>query len=112
MTVLSIQLCQALAKYITMQYVSLIIALGPIVGAYIIWPRAKSEGIWIIPDSWRRLGPHSPSHSKELQELPDFHEGHVEMRSISPDYHIGAENDENSNQDNVRVDANPKSSQI
>ena len=54
MTVISIQLCEGLAKYISMQYVSVIIALGPIVGACIIAPRAKKEGMWLIPEIRRR----------------------------------------------------------
>lgn len=47
MTVISIQLCQSLSKYITMQYVSWIIAVGPVIGAIIISRRSNKEGIWI-----------------------------------------------------------------
>ena len=50
MTVLSIQLCQTLAKPLTMQYVSWVIAFGPMMGAAIIFGKAKLEGIWLIPE--------------------------------------------------------------
>jgi hypothetical protein len=49
MTVISIQLCQSLAKYISMQYVSWIIALGPITGFFAIASRVKKDGMWLIP---------------------------------------------------------------
>ena len=49
MTVISIQLCQSLAKYISMQYVSWIIALGPIAGFFAITSRVKKDGMWLIP---------------------------------------------------------------
>jgi MFS family permease len=109
MTVISIQLCQSLAKYITMQYVSIVIAIGPVLGAYVIWPRAKNEGIWIIPDSWRRSPPSAIASTKDV---PDFHESHVEMRSMSPQYDILDENDENGVQPNVSPQVDPKSTQV
>ena len=54
MTVISIQLCQSLSKYITMQYVSWVIAFGPVLGAAIISSRAYKEGIWLLPDNAAR----------------------------------------------------------
>ena len=54
MTIVSIELCQFLAKYITYQYIPLVIAIGPLIGGFIILPRARAEGIWIIPENWRR----------------------------------------------------------
>ncbi len=49
MTVISIQLCQSFSRFITMQYVSWIIAIGPVIGAIIISRRANKEGIWLAP---------------------------------------------------------------
>jgi MFS family permease len=94
MTVLSIQLCQTLAKYITMQYVSLVIAVGPILGAVAIWPRARTEGIWIIPEHWRK-----PTNQNITFVKEDFVEMHpipaeVASNVSAIEYDIGAEPEE------------------
>lgn len=47
MTILSIQLAQSLTGILTMQCVSLVIAIGPICGALIILPRVKLDGLWL-----------------------------------------------------------------
>ena len=51
MTVISIQLCQSLSRFITMQYVTWIIAVGPVLGAIIISRRANRDGIWLQSDT-------------------------------------------------------------
>jgi len=79
MTILSIQLCQTLAKYITMQYVSIVIAIGPIVGACIIYPRAKKEGIWLIPEGWKM---------KAVESAIDMVE--IRARTVSPKFEIAS----------------------
>lgn len=73
MTVISIQLCQSLAKYFTMQYVSFIIAIGPVTGAVIIFSRARREGIWIIPKKRRTSLIHNSTDiSPKFQELEEI----------------------------------------
>ena len=47
MTIISIQLCQAVDQWVTMQFVSMVIAIGPVAGAIIIWSRAYRDGIWL-----------------------------------------------------------------
>jgi MFS family permease len=68
-TVISIQLCQSLTKFITMQYVSIPIAMGPIIGAIIISRRANREGIWLIPESKTDSGPVKYEESIKEVEL-------------------------------------------
>lgn len=80
MTVISIQLCQSLAKYLTMQYVSFIIAIGPVAGAVIIFSRAKRDGIWIIPGQRRNsVIYNSLDQSPTVAKLP---EQEIEMNPI------------------------------
>jgi hypothetical protein len=86
-TILSIQLCQALAKYISMQYVSLVIAIGPLVGAWIIFSRARAEGIWLVPEGWKR---------KIIESAAIDTEEVLEMRrmTVSPKFEIAPLDDE------------------
>ena len=72
MTVISIQLCQSLGKYVTMQYVTWIIAIGPIVGAAVISSRMKREGIWVMPERKR----------KPVDEPPQIEATQIEMAPI------------------------------
>lgn len=87
-TVISIQMCQSLGKHISMQYVSWVIAIGPIAGSAVIWSRMKREGIWIIP-----------TKSKKEEEMEPIQEAIVQQKEQgvyqAVEFDIGGEQDTN-----------------
>ena len=90
MTVVSIQLCQTFARYLSMQYVSWIIALGPIVGTFTIASRVAREGMWIIPDICPRRSSSIVNASADVsmirEELPPK-DDEIELKPMMTDIH-------------------------